>query len=204
MHMSNERLLAIVGEEMDVLSMEECNAVAKKLEKFELDSSGGVENGQNSCKLLALYLLQNDLCSAKYLWKRTPQSVKQSTPEIVNVWNVGQKMWLRDFYGIHTALNQEWSENVATIMNSLKEAVRNRAVNLVARAYSSIRIDEFAAMVGLNTQQSLQLVLQHNWNFNQESGMVLPSRAAIYLPDAGRRSEQQLAKLTEFVSFLEN
>ena len=44
---------------------------------------------------------------------------KQSTPELNFIWNVGQKMWLRDFPGIYAALNQEWSEGIAPIMQKL-------------------------------------------------------------------------------------
>lgn len=37
-----------------------------------------------------------------------------------NIWKVGQKMWQRDFPGIYIALSEQWSPDVAEIMESLK------------------------------------------------------------------------------------
>lgn len=70
-------------------------------------------------QLLAIYLFQNDLCNAKYLWKRIPASVKTSHPELQNVWKVGQRMWQRDFPGTYVALNEQWSNDVAEIMQKI-------------------------------------------------------------------------------------
>lgn len=69
---------------------------------------------------MALYLYQNELCHAKYLWKRIPQSVKTSCPELLQIWIVGQRMWQRDWTAVHTALNHEWSEDVGYIMLALE------------------------------------------------------------------------------------
>lgn len=89
-------------------------------------------------QLLALYLLHNDMCNAKFLWKRIPQTVKSSTPETVQIWAVGQKLWLRDYPGIYEALKKEWSESISQIMEAVKAATRERAKTLVSKAYSSI------------------------------------------------------------------
>lgn len=60
-------------------------------------------------------------CNAKYLWKRIPQSVKGSTPELTEIWAVGQSMWKRDFPAIYKALNAvTWSDTVAEVMKQLE------------------------------------------------------------------------------------
>lgn len=75
-------------------------------------------------QLLAVYLYQNDLCNAKYLWKRIPANVKSSTPELANIWAVGQHMWKRDFPSVYKALNSvTWSETVADIMKQVQGLV---------------------------------------------------------------------------------
>lgn len=46
-------------------------------------------------------------------------SILQAIPELALVWNIGQKMWQRDFAGLYASLNREWSENVADIIQAL-------------------------------------------------------------------------------------
>lgn len=55
------------------------------------------------------------------MWKRIPQSVKTSTPELEDIWAVGHSMWKRDFPAIYKALNAvTWSDAVAEIMKQLQ------------------------------------------------------------------------------------
>jgi len=200
-------------------STEEEKKLCEELEKQELDAPGGIASGPIYLKLLALYLLQNDLCNAKYLWKRTPQSVKLSTPELNFIWNVGQKMWLRDFPGIYAALKQEWSEGIAPIMQKLTESTRGKALHLISNAYSSINLDDFSGLVGLPLDQSIQLAQKCGWTVDHASKMVAPLKSVNGFsmknikqfvgdrappPVCSTASEEQLIKLTEFVSFLEN
>lgn len=63
-------------------------------------------------------------CNAKYLWKRIPPSIKTSTPELANIWTVGQGMWKRDFPAIYKALNAiKWSDAILEIMKQLEGEV---------------------------------------------------------------------------------
>jgi hypothetical protein len=43
----------------------------------------------------------------------------KSTPELTNVWTVGQKIWVRDSHGTYESLNKEWSEQLKPIMDAL-------------------------------------------------------------------------------------
>lgn len=43
----------------------------------------------------------------------------KTTPELTNVWTVGQKIWLRDSHGTYESLNKEWSEQLKPIMDAL-------------------------------------------------------------------------------------
>jgi COP9 signalosome, subunit CSN8. len=51
--------------------------------------------------------------------------VKNSHAELAFIWKVGQKMWQRDFPGVYTALNADWSENVGHIMQALLGELSN-------------------------------------------------------------------------------
>ncbi|EPY86121.1 hypothetical protein CB1_000327032 [Camelus ferus] len=96
---------------------------------------------------------------------------------------VGQRIWQRDFPGIYTTINAyQWSETVQPIMEALRDATRRRAFALVSQAYTSIVADDFAAFVGLPVEEAVK-----------EPAPVPP------IPN-----EQQLARLTDYVAFLEN
>ncbi|XP_013783300.2 COP9 signalosome complex subunit 8-like, partial [Limulus polyphemus] len=141
--------------------------------------------------------------NAKFLWKRIPENVKQGNPEIGNVWAVGQKLWNRDFPGVYSCLEQEWPEHLVSIMNVIRDATKTRAVQLVAKAYSSIGVDDTASFLGMSSNQVIKGVSSYGWSVDSSSKMILPKR-----PDSPKEqptsSEEQLAKLTDFVSFLEN
>lgn len=59
------------------------------------------------------------MCNAKFLWKRIPQSVKAKSPELAQIWQVGQKMWLKDWPSVYIALNHEWSPDVSRFISAL-------------------------------------------------------------------------------------
>lgn len=44
--------------------------------------------------------------SARFLWKKIPSSVKESQPEISAVWKIGQKLWIKDYGGVHEAIRE--------------------------------------------------------------------------------------------------
>ncbi|XP_038211630.1 COP9 signalosome complex subunit 8 [Zerene cesonia] len=174
------------------------------LEKQELEAPNGVTSASNYAQLLAIYLYQNDLCNAKFLWKRIPQNITSSNPELVAIWTVGQKMWKKDLPRTYQALAAyHWVEPVATIMRALEEKVRERAFNLIGRSYSSISIETVVSMTGLSKEAVLQICRDRKWELNEDGVTVNPMPPVQPAP-LHTSSEDQLFKLTEFVSFLEN
>ncbi|XP_056634453.1 COP9 signalosome complex subunit 8 [Diorhabda carinulata] len=177
--------------------------LAEDLQRQELEAVNGIAPPQVYQQLLAIYLHQNDLCNAKFLWKRIPNSVKTSTPELANIWAVGKSMWKRDFPAIYQALNVTWSDTVADIMKQVKEVVRARAVDLISQAYSSITLDTVSAMTGLPPDICIPACAEKGWTYEADSKIIHPVRKpGEHLGQTS--SEDQLSKLTDFVSFLEN
>uniref|UniRef100_A0A0C9S0W8 Putative cop9 signalosome subunit csn8 n=1 Tax=Amblyomma americanum TaxID=6943 RepID=A0A0C9S0W8_AMBAM len=159
--------MALVGDGSGDARMREYSKLAADLEQQELEAADGIASPQTYGQLLAIYLLQNDLPNAKFLWKRIPQEIKQSHPELGNIWKVGQALWYKDFPAIYTGLAQEWPDDIKPIM------------------------------------QELGVVCPLGWVVDVASGMVLPKYTAARHEDS-TPSEEQLAKLTDFVAFLEN
>lgn len=174
-----------------------------ELETAELDLADGFATSQIYSQLLAVYLLKNDLCQAKYLWKRIPAAVKNNCSDLHNIWTVAQKMWQRDWQGTHAALNFEWNMGVSEIMNALKERIRERAIALVENAYSSLDITTFSNMTGLSVTEAREILQEKGWNITGTT--VRPVKVEKEEPSIHETiTEEQLNKLTQFVSFLEN
>ncbi|KAL1124800.1 hypothetical protein AAG570_001421 [Ranatra chinensis] len=186
------------------MTLDNLNTVAAELEKQELQAQGGVSSPLLYTKLLAIYLYQNDLCNAKFLWKRIPSSVKAGHPELELVWSVGRAMWKRDAPAVFTALNgTQWSENVGPIMRSLVGKVRERGLRLVAQAYSSLSIDTCSSLLGLSPSEVVEFANQQGWGVDDNKMMISPVRPPPPITHI-TSSEDQLHKLTDFVAFLEN
>lgn len=88
-------------------------------------------------------------------------------------------------------------------MNIFLVVVRSRAVDLISQAYSSITLDAVLAMTGLTADICVQACIEKGWRVESDTKMVYPIRQAPE-PIAQPSSEDQLYKLTDFVSFLEN
>ena len=72
-------------------------------------------------KLLAVYLYENDLCSAKFLWKRIPDQAKNEYTDLSRIWEVGKAMWKGNLPEVFDSIDSyEWSENEADIMKAVK------------------------------------------------------------------------------------
>ncbi|XP_001362437.2 COP9 signalosome complex subunit 8 isoform X1 [Monodelphis domestica] len=187
-------------------------------ENQELEAPGGIATPPVYGQLLALYLLHNDMNNARYLWKRIPPAIKSANSELGGIWSVGQRIWQRDFPGIYTTISShQWSETIQPIMEALRDATRRRAFALVSQAYTSIIADDFAAFVGLPVEEAVKGVLEQGWQADSTTRMVMPKKPGSLDVSFNRfiplsepapvppiPNEQQLARLTDYVAFLEN
>ncbi|KAF2359502.1 CSN8/PSMD8/EIF3K [Trinorchestia longiramus] len=185
------------------VTLAECNKLAATLESQELDAPNGVPPDAVYEKLLAIYLLQNDIISAKLLWKRIPVSVKQRCPELERVWAVGRELYTRDRAAVFAVLTStQWGPTVAPIMAAVTEAYRERTIELIANAYSSIGVDDVSRLLGLERTAALQKAQSLGWQIDEATQMILPKPftkdRVNHMP-----SEKQLERLTEYISFLE-
>ncbi|KAJ8875324.1 hypothetical protein PR048_023219 [Dryococelus australis] len=83
------------------------------------------------------------------------------------------------------------------------QSVQRRAVNLVSHAYSSIGVDNLAAFLGLSVEETTRVVTEKGWQIDNATRTVMPTRPPAQA-DEVLSNEDQLYKLTDFVSFLEN
>ncbi|XP_066965304.1 COP9 signalosome complex subunit 8-like [Macrobrachium rosenbergii] len=81
--------------------------------------------------------------------------------------------------------------------------VRQRAIDLVARAYTSISADDFAQLFGANVEEAVLAAKGFGWGYDEPTHMILPS-PRVPPPHTPTPSEEQLRRLADYVSFLEN
>ncbi|XP_054168103.1 COP9 signalosome complex subunit 8-like [Oppia nitens] len=174
------------------------------LERQELQSVGGMASPQIYGQLLAIYLLCNDLPNAKLLWKRIPANVKTENPELSHIWEIGIRLWNRDLPTIYPLLaSYEWPNHLKNVMKCIGETTRKRALNLISKGFTSISLDEVIHYIGLSKEETIEKIRSLGWTIDMTTNFVIPSKISNNVEEL-TSSEEQLAKLTEYVAFLEN
>lgn len=107
-----------------------------------------------------------------------------------------------EFYRL---MDYKWSPSVAEVMYELKEKVQMDNVQLIGYAYSSIHENVFAEMTNQTPEMIENTCQQMNWEI--QAGpfprLILPKKPVVDKVSA-LDAEDQLHKLTSYVSFLEN
>ena len=104
--------------------------------------------------------------NARFLWKRAPSEAKKGT-ELAAVWEVGKALWKKEHAAFFRAVNSaSWSAEVGLLIQRLtgiqlfsfwlflfrsrgaSEETRSRMLEHVPRTYTSIRVSEFADLIG--------------------------------------------------------
>lgn len=185
-------------------------SLAKKLECQELESPTGQASPQVYGQLLAIYLLFNDLTSAKFLWKRIPGQIKSENDELSIIWLVGKLMWKRNYSEIYGVINScpTWPNHLKNIMNLILESTRQRAKSLISRAYSTITLTDASKMLGLSNEETLKFAKQSNWLYEETSGFLSITKTDSNVNgNTGNSLEvgvELLEKLTDYIIFLES
>jgi len=188
-----------------VSPVEDIREMVKKLETQELDAQlreGRVGN-EIYTELLAGYLALDRLPEAKFLWKRIPETAKTEVPELGKIWEVGKSIWNRDNPRVFQTLQNDWSEPVAPLMEYTLKNFREEAIQLVSKAYASIRMSDFVQFVGLDEAAAGQLITDLGWTHNQQSGMIGPVCKKKENMQLDSLSNQQ-QRIADFIAYLEN
>ncbi|KAE8580582.1 hypothetical protein XENTR_v10024477 [Xenopus tropicalis] len=145
---------------------------------------------QNKCvrQLLALYLLHNDMDNARYSWKR----ILPTTKSLGGIWEVEKKIWQQDFPGIYTSISAyQWSETIQPIMEAVRIITPLTARCAIVRLYHCTVTSDWLLCSKLGWQgDSATLMVMHKKQDSKSLSLIT--------------NEQQLARLTDYVAFLEN
>jgi len=180
------------------------NGLLARLEEIELESNNGVPSSEVFACMIATYLIVDDVVNGKMAWKRISPELKSNSSELESLWNIGKKCWSRDYSGLFVELNktQEWSPHLTPLMSSLASTLRDRVLSLVEKSYKSVRLTSLSSLLGLTNQDSaMALASERDWPIEQ--GFTFPLKSASVATRGRGDADDALARLTEYVSFLE-
>ncbi|XP_073003576.1 COP9 signalosome complex subunit 8 [Typha latifolia] len=152
---------------------------------------------------LLSHLYANDLNSARFLWKSVPQAIKESRPELVAAWRIGQCLWNRDYAGVYGAIRGfDWSPEVAGLVAAFSESYTKRMFQLLTSAYSTIGVVDVAHFIGMSEEDATKYALQQGWSLDSSSQMLTVIKPKIATEQ--KLDSSKLQRLTEFVFHLEH
>lgn len=190
----------------EVIESKQYDKIADICDELQLQlAAQGIKEPEGwpySIHLLGHIYIQ-DINSARFLWKRMPLSVKESQPEVVAVWKIGQCMWTHDYAGVHGALHIfNWSPEVQQIITALSDSYTKRAFELLLAAYSTISVADTAQFLGMSNEDTLAYTLQRGWTLDSTSQMFTVKKIPAVMDQ--RLHSSTLQNLTEYVFHLEH
>ncbi|CAG8687816.1 21335_t:CDS:2 [Cetraspora pellucida] len=148
------------------------------------------------------YLLEQDLPSARFLWKRLGDNVKGNSKELRSIWDVGVALWQRDYDNTYKLIDSNtWSPVIAPLMEQLCENLRERMLALLSEAYSSITIDDVGRYLGLPREKVLSVTDERGWTVDLSTNMLQPKK--IVQEALQSTSLANFSQLTDLVIHLE-
>lgn len=123
-------------------------------------------------------------------------------------------MWKKDYSAIYGAISScpAWPNHLKNIMNLISESTRQRATELISRAYSTILLSEASSLLGQTEEDTLRMASNLGWIYESTSGYL-----EVKKPDTKTtasksknlvmgvdQSTELLEKLTDYIVFLES
>ncbi|KAF7126873.1 hypothetical protein RHSIM_Rhsim11G0132600 [Rhododendron simsii] len=132
-----------------------------------------------------------------------PSSIKETSPELVAVWKIGQRLWMRDYAGVHEAIHGfNWSQEVRDLVAAFSDLYTKKMFELLLSAYSTISIQDTALFLGMNEDDATNYVLQHGWSVDPDSRMLTVKKQPVVKEQ--KIDPNKLQRLTEYVFHLEH
>jgi hypothetical protein len=192
--------------------------ISEKINNLEeIELKDGDETREDVYKqLLIYYLLEEEPMKAKFLWKRIPSSLKpqeeNSASELARLWSLCKLFIQRQYSQAFELINRHNNSSELSffkngdlnkILRLLLDKTRERLVDLVSVAYSSINTQELANLLCLDLRETRNLCLQkQNWEQDESGEYLRPGRKeasdVVEIPN-----RIQMNQLTSLVSYLE-
>lgn len=120
------------------------------------------------------------------------------------MYKVYQCLWNNNLTAFYKEIKYEWSKTVAEVMFELLEKIQLETVSLIGRAYSSIFETNFADMTNQDSANIRETCTALDWDIEDLPVKIVIPKKPLVGKEITTSAEDQLGKLTDFVSFLEN
>ncbi|XP_055371598.1 COP9 signalosome complex subunit 8 [Condylostylus longicornis] len=174
-----------------------------KLEDDELENGTLTADGYG--QLFSFYLLNDDLSSSKFLWKRIPNNCK-GDKNLERLHKIYLAMWnCQTDLVLKLITSWEWPNELKPMISELEVKIKQTTLNVIGNAYTTIFENNLCQMTWLSPVELEDQCNKLNWNIEKKQNvhLIYPKRPVPEtIPSAS--SENQLFTLTDFVSFLEN
>ncbi|KAI3436438.1 hypothetical protein D9Q98_005855 [Chlorella vulgaris] len=176
--------------------------VATSLDEAELHdpSAFSMERWPHALHLLA-HIYAARLEDARFVYKRTPDPVKQASPELQAAFALLQRLWVKDYQHIWTAMQYGWSAQTQPLVAALAQQTRVQMLDLVERAYDSISPTKLAALLGCTEAEAAQAAAERGWQTTGGLVDVKPPQPTVRPGEAA--AQRSLQRLAEYVVHLE-
>jgi COP9 signalosome complex subunit 8 len=175
--------------------------VIEELENDEIQE--GCLTTEQYTKLFSAYLYTNELCAAKFLWRRIPEAIKADS-ELNKVWSIGKALWSKHYTQAYELIDCKWSDILEPIMVAIKRRIQQDTLKFISMHYENIQLDKFQTFMGVDKEQAERIIESEGWTC--KNGYVMP--IAISEPDLGLGGSQEildrLVTLSSFTSYIEN
>jgi hypothetical protein len=108
---------------------------------------------------LILFLINGDLNGAKYLWKRSPDILKnvETNSKFVDIWSVSKFLW-RDEYptALKTLRDINWPVYIANLVEVLKNSLVEKQLQMLSSAYSVVKTSQIADAFSTTKEEAIQ------------------------------------------------
>ena len=193
-----------------VSNLDDLDAIRDCCEEQEIAEANGTLSADVYKQLLTIYLIDNDVVSAKFLWKRIPEGTKTGNSELGSIWKVGQFLWKRDFENAYSNIEStEWSSVTKPLMERLRNTLRERMAKLISQAYSVVTVADVVKLLGMGSAEAINFAEQSSWQVDKDNLLVRPKKDVsttdnVRCGDQSGTFDQLMNSLTDYVTFLEN
>lgn len=175
--------------------------IIDELENDEINE--GSLTVEQYAKLFSAYLYSNELCAAKFLWRRVPEHMKTDS-ELQKVWSIGKALWQKQYMQAYELIDCQWSGALTPIMAAIKRRMQYDFLKLISLHYENIQFEKFQMFMGVDKEQAEGILESEGWTCHD--GYVYP--VAITEPELGLNGIQEilerLVTLASFTTFIEN
>ncbi|CAM9422315.1 unnamed protein product [Phaeothamnion confervicola] len=119
---------------------------------------------------MALYILFDELESARHFWKRLPAPAKGGTSEVPYLWNSARCFLLRNVPGAYASLERQWSPQLEPMVEIVVRRLRQRHLALMAKVYTALPLVQAAGMLGMDAATARVAVLEQGWAVDDLAG----------------------------------